>query len=143
MYYLSTVTGGLTEDADEEQAEEENQEERVDYDSKYTFIQNEYWERMRMRLRRTSLQAFCSSSDDADFHEETGEDCFDWYTAEELQRNCIIRSLHQTLVAPVAERHSLTYRILDIGAGTSGKADPPPPWCRPDETSSWLTYLLA
>lgn len=54
------------------------------------------------------------------FHEETGDECFDWYTAEELQRNCIVSSLKTVFPDLTAHDTSSVYRVLDIGAGTSG-----------------------
>jgi hypothetical protein len=56
----------------------------------------------------------------AGFHEETGDECFEWYSAEELQRHSILRVFGRSLSSVPASSSALVYRVLDVGAGTSG-----------------------
>lgn len=107
VFYLQTVAPPVPANEDgqpggeEEEEEEEEAAEREDYDEKYTFTQTEYWE--------------C-------FHEETGQECFEWYSAEELQRHSILRVLGRFFVpalAAAAAAATPVYRVLDVGAGTS------------------------
>jgi len=99
LFYLHRVVPPKgSEDAEEE---EEEAREREDYDEKCSFSQAEYWE--------------C-------FHQETGEEeCFEWYSAEELQRNCLLRGFRAFISQAEAQRSAAdpVFRILDIGAGTS------------------------
>ncbi|ELR14233.1 uncharacterized protein ACA1_139700 [Acanthamoeba castellanii str. Neff] len=113
VFYLQTVAPPVPANEDgepgdeEEEEEEEEAAEREDYDEKYTFTQTEYWE--------------C-------FHEETGQECFEWYSAEELQRHSFLRVLGRFFVpalaaASAASAATPVYRgCLDCFVNGTGRA---------------------